>query len=197
MKKLLVVIAMVSMMVLGGATLAMAYPNHVSLAWVDPNTPTQTHNVDGTISGTADYTILIESGNANFVGVDTIYVEFEFDVFKNWAVVAGSSIPAGWTFSVDPGTGTASFARGTSGTALTVGQTMTFSATYTIWGDPDTLSWDEAHRWGQAVTTWEVDSDGDGLPDGSHGTSTEEIPEPATALLFGSGMALIGYLRKK
>lgn len=202
MRKLLIAVAMISVLVLGGATLAMAYPNHTSLAWVNPN-------LDATgLHGVAQYHIEVTDANQFFIdnnlGINEVVIEFESDVFAQFLdasnnlvpFVVVSSAPAGWTWTVDPGTSSSTFSFGTTGTPLGIGESVDVWIEYQLQDYLPNLEglWNEDNTWHQAVTTWEFEFNG---TKGSHGTSTMPVPEPATALLFSSGIALLGYIRRR
>jgi len=195
--KKIVILMITLLLVLGSTSAAMAWGTHNSLAYVDPNY-NGTYNAT-THHGVAEYTFVITGVGDGFTGVDMVSLKFDKDVFQTWSVV--SSLPADWNFTAYDG-GPAMdviFSLGTAGTKLlAIGDYLKVRVEYTLFDAPLNLDWSEGgmhpnRPWSQGFSTIATDTPAFLQPGGS----TEAVPEPTTALLFGSGIALIGYLRKK
>jgi len=193
-KKILVLLVMTVVMILGSATAALAYGRHNTLAWVDPNWG-NSYNAT-THTGIAEYTFQITAINTGFTGVTQVELKFDTNVFKAWEVVG--SVPNDWTFVEIGGFAPPilTLSVGNAGTPImNVGDQLRVQVAYELYDAPETLDWSEGgtspnRPWSQGFAT----SENGCYPSGG---STEQVPEPTTALLFGSGIALIGYMRKK
>lgn len=184
---------------------AMALP-FSSSGYVNPNFNNSWDPT--TSSGTALFEIYIEE---DWASANRAWLEFENDIFNLSGIQASDFNvlnPAGWTTLLSPGTNGYEFSISLAGTpATSTNDPVRISFDYVLLGADRYYNasegisggwaWDEGQGW--AVTYGLADTtaiDIFGIP-ATSGGSTAPVPEPATMLLMGTGLACLATIARR
>ncbi|BCO08343.1 hypothetical protein GF1_07190 [Desulfolithobacter dissulfuricans] len=203
------VLAIAGVGLVAGSAMALGFS---STGYVDPN---YNDSWDSTsLTGTALFEFYIDE---TWPQVNRVTIELDDDIFTGITASDFTVLnPSGWTTSVYTGTSGNVFDVSLAGVlATSTNDPIQITFDYTLLdedmydnaseGVPGGWDWDEGQAWGLAYTLdygFYTPHPLTGSPVfvalDTSGGSTAPVPEPATMLLFGTGLAgLAGVVRKK
>lgn len=170
---------------------AMAFPWIEVEGFVDPFSATITDNQDGTslVQG-LNYRFTVTNDGNTGAEMNRLSLEFEDDVFFSVSNAYGYD-PDDWS-STTADSGTSMYTVLFAGTTIGVGESLQFSVDVVMNNEAltDASLWDEGQIWGQSWNAYDTMLGGDG-------GSTAPVPEPATMLLLGTGLAGIATVGRR